>query len=314
MVITAEEGFSVVWDGNEGDNFSADEPAPVPPNLANAAGATAFASSELGPELSLPFHLAVNLNDSLYGNANSWIGGNKPGTPYAAISLGGLTTLTSFAFGRDNGNNVSDPQANNYFGQLPDRCMGTYIVQITRVSFPDAAITDTGDAATGWQTIGTLNYNSNDDTVLGESFTAYYRHEFEIAQGTSGIQATGFRLLVPGTGSGGNGTAIDEIELYGPAVVSPDKDGDGFDDTVETALGFDPNNAASTPESRNDLLLAVQFDFYGAKSKKYKIEGSADMSTWVTEETDIPGRGEKITRFYSKSGDRRYFRAVRLDP
>lgn len=63
MVITPEEGYSIVWDGNEGDNFAAENPAPVPPNLATAAGATAIASGELGPELSLSYHLISNLND-----------------------------------------------------------------------------------------------------------------------------------------------------------------------------------------------------------------------------------------------------------
>lgn len=312
MVITPEEGYSIVWDGNEGDNFVEDNPAPVPANLATAA-ATAFSSSELGPELGLGHHLTANLNDGLYGNLFSWISASDDPTPaFAGISLGGLTTLTSFAFGRDNGNNPSDAA---HGGQLTDRCLGLYTIQITRVASPNEATEETGDPATGWATIGTIEYLSNDDTVIGEGFTAYYRHEFEIAEGTSGIQATGLRIVVPAHGIGG-GTAIDEIELYGPDVVNPDKDGDGFDDEVEVALGTDPDNPASTPESRTDLVTAVEFKFFAAKNKSYRIETSTNLQDWTTVEENIRGQGrpEPITRLYSLTGQPvRHFRAVRIE-
>ncbi|RYD31017.1 MAG: hypothetical protein EOP86_18810 [Verrucomicrobiaceae bacterium] len=310
MQITASEGFTLTWDGNEADHFSEEEAVPVPANLATAAGATAFTSSDLGPLLNIPYHVAANLNDGLYGNANSWIGGDAPNA-FAGLSLGGLTTLSSFAFGRDNGNNATDPNG----GQLTDRCLGIYTVQITRVSFPDATTPDTGDAATGWQTVGTLNYAANDDEVSGELFTAYYRHQFAITQGagTTGVQATAFRILVPATGLNG-GTDIDEIELHGPATVTLDKDGDGFDDTVETALGFDPANPASTPEGNAAIETAVEFSFYAANGKTYTIQESEDMTAWVTVEENVRGKGVKISRVYSKAGkNKRYYRAVRID-
>ena len=225
-----------------------------------------------------------------------------------------MATLSSFAFGRDNGNGAFDdssPGTDHCGGQCDDRSLGVYTVQITRVSFPDASTADTGDAATGWQTVGTLDYIASDDPAPGEGFSSHLRHEYEMAAGPAGIQATGFRLLVPATGIGG-GTAIDEIELYGPVIVNPDKDGDGFDDTVEVALGFDPNNPASSPESKADILTAVEFSFWAAKGKQYKIEQSTDLQKWNVIEENVAGRGGEITRLYSLTGQpKQHFRAVR---
>jgi hypothetical protein len=313
VVVTSSDGFTVAWDGNDGDGFNPESPAPVPANLASGVGAEAFTSSDLGPLLNIPFHVGANLNDGLYGNSNSWIGGDAP-TPYAAIRLPGIATITSFAFGRDNGNGAFDDSVagtDACGGQCDDRSLGIYTVQITRVSFPDGDTADTGDAATGWQTIGTLEYAGSEDPAPGDGFTAHLRHEYEIAAGASGVQATGFRLLVPTTGIAG-GTAIDEIELYGPGVVDPDKDGDGFDDVVEVELGFDPNNPASTPESKTDLVTAVEFSFWAAKNKKYIIEQSPDLAAWTVIETDIPGRGGEITRLYSITDQpKQHYRAKR---
>lgn len=217
VTISPSPGFSVVWDSNDGDNFNPANPAPVPANLANAPGAMPFTSSDLGTQLGIPFHRAVNINDSLYGNSNSWIGGDGfVGAPFAGVSLGGAFSVTGFAFGRDNGNNVSDACG----GQCTDRNLGLYTIQVTLTVDPSTA-TDTGNSATGWQTIGTLNYVSTEDAVPGGAFTGYFRHEYEIAAGVSGIQATGLRLLVPGTGIGGQGTAIDEIEVFGTVIPEP---------------------------------------------------------------------------------------------
>jgi hypothetical protein len=316
VVVTQSDGFAIAWDGNDGDGFNPESPAPVPANLAIAPDATAFTSSDLGPLLPAPFHVALNLNDGLYGNANSWIGGNAP-TPSAAVRLLGLSNITSFAFGRDNGNGAFDdstPGTDACNGQCDDRSLGIYTVQITRVAFPDPTTEDTGDAATGWQTIGTLEYIASEDAVPGEGFTAHLRHEYEIAAGAAPIQATGFRLLVPRTGLDG-GTAIDEIELYGQLVVNPDKDGDGFDDTIEIELGFNPDSPTSTPESLVNLRTSVEFSFYAAKNKLYRIEQSTDLQEWTTVEEDITGRGDEITRLYSITGQpAQHYRAVRQEP
>jgi len=216
VTITPSAGFTLTWDGNEGDHFTTEFPAPVPPNLATAPGAVAFTSSDLGPELSIGFHIAANLNDGLYGNANSWIGGAFEGTPYAGISLSTLFYVNAIAFGRDNGNNVNDACG----GQCADRSLGLYTLQFTRIGSPGGGTPDTGDANTGWQTIGTLDYVANVDTVIGGGFTSYFRHEYAVAQGGNPIEATGLRILVPATGLGG-GTAIDEIEIIGSPVPEP---------------------------------------------------------------------------------------------
>lgn len=214
VTIIPSAGFTLEWDGNDGDHFSADHPALVPPNPATSG--TAFTSSDLGPELDIDFHVASNLNDGIYGNANSWIGGSAPGTPYAAIRLNAAYSLSGFAFGRDNGNNVTDVNG----GQLTDRALGRYTIQITRTPVPDAGTLDTGDALTGWQTIGILDYVSDDDALPGGQFTSYFRHQYSISEGGNGVVATGFRILVPGSGLAG-GTAIDEIELIGTVVPEP---------------------------------------------------------------------------------------------
>jgi len=217
VVITPSAGFNITWDGNEGDHFSLPDPAPVPANLANAPGATAFASNDLGPELGITYHVTANLNDGAYGNNRSWIGGTFGGAPYAGVALNGLSFVNAFAFGRDNGNGTTDVGVG---GQLTDRSLGVYTVQITRLASPGGATPDTGDASTGWQSIGTLNYASDDDLVLGGSFTSFFRHQFAVTEGGNPIQATGFRLLVPTTGLAG-GTAIDEIEIIGSPVPEP---------------------------------------------------------------------------------------------
>ena len=49
VVVTPSEGFTLIWDGNDGDGFNPESPAPVPVNLANAQGAIPFTSSDLGP-------------------------------------------------------------------------------------------------------------------------------------------------------------------------------------------------------------------------------------------------------------------------
>lgn len=230
VVITPSAGFSLTWDGNEGDHFNAAESAPVPANLATGGSATPFTSSDLGPQLNIPFHRAVNLNDGLYSNGNSWIGGDDfPGAPYAGISLGGSFLLNGFAFGRDNGN-ASEVVPG---GQLTDRSLGNYTIQITQVANPGSGTADTGDVLTGWQTLGTLNYAAADDEALGGAFTPWFRHEYAISSGGSAILATGLRILVPGTGLGGQGTAIDEIEIFGAAVPEPSTTGL----TALTALG-----------------------------------------------------------------------------
>jgi hypothetical protein len=191
VVITPSAGFNITWNGNDGALFNQAAVAPVPSNLANAAGAAAFASSDLGPQIGVPFHVTANLNDGRYGNANSWIGGDGPATPFAGISLGGLYNVTSFAFGRDNGNGAFDdsfPGTDAGGGQLDDRYLGVYTLQYTAVANPAGAAV-TGSSATGWQTVGTFNYQSSDDAVPGGAFTGWFRHEYGLSGPGGALQS-----------------------------------------------------------------------------------------------------------------------------
>ena len=61
---------------------------------------------------------------------------------------------------------------------------------------PDTNTVYTRDADTGWQTIGTLRYDSRN-----EYFTPFLRPEYEVSENSTGIWETGVRLLVPATGS-----------------------------------------------------------------------------------------------------------------
>ena len=218
VVLTPVAPYSITWDGNNGDFFDEQPPpdgAIVPNNAALASnGATAFTSSDLGPELGVGVHMAVNVNDGFYGNANSWIGGdNNPYAPavFAGVALTEPALITAVAWGRDNGNGAQDDSfagTDACGGQCDDRSLGTFTLQFTRVGTPGADTPDTGDAATGWAPIGTVKYVNNNG-----AFTSYLRHEFEVSENGEGILATGVRLLVPATGLG-SGTAIDELEVY----------------------------------------------------------------------------------------------------
>ena len=168
-----------------------------PMNLARQPGAAPFVIDSLA---GYPIHNYTGLTDGVYGNGNSWIG-NSGSPGYAGVRFGGQFTISGIAFGRDN------------IGTFSDRTLGTYTLQYTRVASPGTGTTFTGNPDTGWATIGTLNYQ-NAGTGL---FTApSRRHRFTFTP----VEATGIRLLVPGTGIGA-GTCIDELE-----VNPPDTSGD----------------------------------------------------------------------------------------
>jgi hypothetical protein len=214
VVITPAPGFTIAWDGNNGGFSSPDAGAGPSNNVALASnGTVAFSSSDLGPELGIPFHVAGNLNDGLYGNINSWISGSAP-DPYAALRFAASVTISSIAWGRDNGFVTGDSCG----GTCMDRAVGTYTLQVTRVASPDATTPDTGDAATGWESIGTVQYLPGAEDA---SFTSYLRHRFDVGEGGSAIEATGLRIKVSIGGLGG-GLAIDEIEVNPiPDLVPP---------------------------------------------------------------------------------------------
>jgi Tol biopolymer transport system component len=104
----------------------------------------------------------------------------------------------------------------------------------------------------------------------------------------------------------------DEVNAHRSNPTLKDTDGDGFDDKLEVDHGFDPATATSTPESKAEMLQAVEFRFYGAKGKTYRIESSTDLQTWTPVEAGIAGHGGMITRLYSVQGiPKRNFRAGR---
>jgi len=209
--ITSTAGYSIAWDGNDGHYNDPAVGAAPPPNRALATGGTvAFTSTDLGPAIGVAFHVAANLNDGLYGNANSWIPnfiGGDP-APFAGLSFGGAVSITNIAWSRDNGNIAGDCCG----GTLADRALGLYTVQITTVANPDATTADTGDAATGWETVSTIEYRRDEPPA----FNAHLRHRFELSSDGGGISATGLRILVPNSSS-----AIDEIEVNTATSAPP---------------------------------------------------------------------------------------------
>ena len=206
LVIAAAPSFAITWDGNDGDFFDESVNAPVPNNLALAAnGATPFATGELG----VGIHFVQTLNDGRYGNSYSWISSNVA-EPFAGINFGQLVEIERVAWGRDNGR-LNPPAGDEACGgQCADRWAGLYTLQFTTVAEPGVDTPLTGDPATGWQTIGTFDYQQVIDSGVGGGFTPYLRHEYDVRQNGSSLLATGLRLLVPNSS-----IAIDEIEAYG---------------------------------------------------------------------------------------------------
>lgn len=291
-VITPSPGFLLTWDGNDGDGAN-----PVADNLATMPGATVITSSDLGPLLGLNYHLAENVNDGLYGNANSWISGfGEPA--YAAVVFRRPSLISGIAFGRDN------------LGATDDRCLGIYTIQFTKVPTPTAETGDTGDAASGWQTIGTVDYLSSEDRERGGAFTAYLRHKFKVGVSGGGplTGVTAIRIIVAAAAN----QALDEVEVFGDYVIDPaDPDNDGFDTDVEVALGYDPKNTGSSPSGVSKAEPAFEFSFYAARWALYRIETSTDLKTWTTLEDNISGTGGEIRRLYSMRGQSRlHYRAV----
>lgn len=165
---------------------------PVPENL--ATGKIPFGSSELDAGI----HFIVNVNDGFYGNAFSWINDTDTDTvdPFIGINLGATPfQVNQIAFGRSN------VLGGDSCGVCVDRNLGLYTLQYTQVPNPDETLTMTGDPATGWANIGTLEYTGPGNTNF--DFPSR-RHLY----GFDTVSATGIRLITP------NGNAIDEIELY----------------------------------------------------------------------------------------------------
>jgi len=279
VVITPAPGYAITWDGNNGGFFSPDSGAGPSNNVALARnGATAFTSSDLGPLLNIAYHRATNLNDGLYGNSHSWIsangvGGNSDPDPFCGIRFSDDTfatpvNLSSIAWSRDNGDTTASDSGCG--GTCTDRTLGTYTLQYTTVGAPDANTPDTGDDATGWATIGTVQYLSG---VEDANFTSYLRHRFDIAQGGSPIPATGIRIKVS------NGSLdIDEVEVN--PLPDPIPPIGNFIDIIPAtgfSISWDRNEAIySTPSSPapapvNDASLSRGAVAFGSSELNFGV-------------------------------------------
>ena len=177
----ADSSFNLVQIGPA----TAAAPAPVPANLATADGATAFAKDVFAGGTS-PSHQISHLNDGSYGNAFSWIGASA--NTFAGVNLNGTFLIDQIAFGRSNVTG-GDPCGG---GLCTDRHSGTMTIQYTSVTNPSAATLDAD-----WTTIATVTHPDPN---------GHLRHLYEFTP----VTATGVRIL-----TADNGTAIDEIEVYG---------------------------------------------------------------------------------------------------
>jgi len=164
----------------------------LPVNLAVEPGAEAFAADVIPgfPRL----HQIENVNDGQYGNSHSWIGDSK--SRFIAIRLPGKCRVEGIAFGRDN------------TGEFLDRCLGHYELQYTTVAMPNL---DTPDEQ--WTTVASWDYDG-----IWPDRTPAIRHRYDF----TAVQATAVRLMVPHNGLY-NGTAIDELEVYGTPLGNFDE-------------------------------------------------------------------------------------------
>ncbi len=205
LIVSSANGYLFEWDGNDGEFNDPAANAPARDNAALAArGGIAFGSSEVG----LDTHFIRNVNDGIYGNAHSWIPKfTEPPdlTPFIGIRLPQLTPLRSIAFGRDNGD-ATDCCG----GIVTDRALGAYVLQVTRVATPDANTPETGDPATGWQTVGELEYKA----AYPNRFTPHLRHRYGVSRDGGPVSATGVRLKVSS-----NQLAIDEFEVNPAPII-----------------------------------------------------------------------------------------------
>jgi hypothetical protein len=167
----------------------------APQNLAQRPQAKPFASSCLEH----PLHRVEHLNDGSYGNSRSWIA-DGVGRQFAGINLGGKFVIDSFAFGRDNGGDLTADRPDPY----ADRCAGTYMLQVTAVENPNEQTPDSD-----WREVGTIDHPDREVDIAIGRFKPYARHRYRFRP----MEATGVRLIVPGPGA-----AIDELEVY-PAAV-----------------------------------------------------------------------------------------------
>ena len=200
VIIQAKAGYSIEWNGNNGNHFDPETGAESPEN--DAWDAFAFASSNYFPD---GIHDAVNVVDGYYGNSSSWTATRADADPWLALGWEEELLISRIAWSRDNGDSEGE-------GQLKDRAVGVYTLQFTRTADPDEETEETDDPGDGWVTFGSVEYKAGTENA---TFTSYLHHQFEIRQGNDPITATGFRVKVSNAG-----ICIDEIEINGPPAES----------------------------------------------------------------------------------------------
>ena len=259
LTITPASGYTLGWNGNDGSNYTGNDPATVPTNL--ALGATAISSSDLGPELGIGYHRVLNLNDGLYGNNKSWISSTADTTnPFAGVTFSGARHVNAVAWGRDNGNNVSDGPSQ----QSTDRATGLYTLQSLN---PDDNVS--------WITLGTFNYTGDDDATVGGGFTSWLRHQYSIATAGGALRTAGIRLVVPPGGFGSN--AIDELEVLGTTMTWTNGAG-----TAKWNLNGDAN---FTGAADGKFLSQDTVRFTNAGAGTLTLEGSLNPTSVTVDAT-----------------------------
>ena len=218
-------------------------------------GKTAFAPNIEGQDGGTPtqptgyggVHTTTGVNNGVYGNTGAWLAGSA--NSFVGLNLGAPTTIASIAYGRDN------------IGSFGDRQGGLVTLQYTSVGSPGVATVDTGNSATGWQTIGTSNYTTTSSN--GVDFFNANRHAFNFTP----VTATGIRLITASSGRG-----IDEIELYSAPLATPTLAGGASiiqDETSNASgIGFPGSAIPAEPAPGNG-------------GYRYDDVSSTDSFTWM---------------------------------
>lgn len=186
-------GYSLGWDGDDGDFASPTSPALAPANDALAsAGVEIFTSSNT--------NLSFLINDGRYGSA--WSPAANDINPVIVLRFNQTLPISSIAWSRDNGDDTET---------AVDRALGNYTFQYTLVTNPAAITTSSANPSNGWATIATIQYLS-----AQPGFTPHLRHRFDFARSNATILATGIRFRPSSSNS------IDELELNPPVVATTD--------------------------------------------------------------------------------------------
>lgn len=194
--LTPAAGYTIVWDGGNGDYSSPDSPALAPPNAAGLGGGAQILTTS-------SVTTSTNLVDGRYGTASAWTPATTDAQPAVIIKFGQITNLSSVAWSRDNGDATDIACAG---GTCSNRSLGTYTIQYTLAPDVTLALGTSTNPTNGWATIASAQYLS-----VQPGFSPHLRHRFELASlGGVGIKATAVRLRMPST------VTLDEFEVNTP--------------------------------------------------------------------------------------------------